>query len=59
MKKPFIKFKTPFDALKLAASVALLVGAVSLFFIRRDAAVLSSDGYDGVRGLYNLVSSWI
>lgn len=59
MKKPFIKIKSPFDALKLALSVALMLGAVSLFFTRRDATVLSSGGYDGVRGLYNLVSSWI
>ena len=59
MKKPFIKIKSPFDALKLALSVAFMLGAVSLFFTRRDAAVLSSGGYDGVRGLYNLVSSWI
>ena len=37
----------------------MLCLALSLFFVERDEVVLASGGYEGVRGLFNLVNSWV
>lgn len=57
MKKPFLKFTTLGDRVRIAFFLLLVVLAVSLFLLPQDAVTVMSSG-EGVdpKGLFGLIS---